>query len=359
MRLLLFNLATDRDDPVLGFAAAWAAALARRAESVDVLTMRAGRLDLPPNVRVHSLGKERGRSVPARVLAFYATLGRLLLRGRPDACFSHMQPAFTVMGAPLLLARRVPVVTWYAHPSLTWELRLAHAVSARMVTSVATAYPWRRDKLEVVGQGIDTGVFSPGPAPPEGPPVVLCAGRVSPVKDHGTLLRAAASLRRSRPDLDFRVVVVGGPAREADLAHVEGLRALAAELGLGEVVVFAGPVGTGELVGWYRRCLVHVNLTPTGFGDKVALEAMACGRPCLLANEGFRETLGEDAPGLVFPWGDAETLAERLRGVLEMEAGEREALGLRLRRRVAEAHGLERLMDRLAALLAAVAGRNG
>ena len=57
MRLLVFNLATDVDDPILGFTTHWIRALARRVEAVQVITMRAGRLDLPNNVRVDSVGK--------------------------------------------------------------------------------------------------------------------------------------------------------------------------------------------------------------------------------------------------------------------------------------------------------------
>ena len=60
MRLLLFNLATDADDPVLGFSTRWIRALAKHLEFINVITMRAGRIEVPANVRVHSVGKEKG-----------------------------------------------------------------------------------------------------------------------------------------------------------------------------------------------------------------------------------------------------------------------------------------------------------
>src|SRR4030095_1201145 len=44
MRLLLFNLATDVDDPALGFTACWIAALAKRVERIYVITMRLGQV---------------------------------------------------------------------------------------------------------------------------------------------------------------------------------------------------------------------------------------------------------------------------------------------------------------------------
>jgi len=145
MRLLLFNLATDADDPILGFTTRWICALAEQVEFVRVITMRAGRLEVPGNVRVYSVGKEKGYNEPRRVVEFYRHLFRILREDRIDVCFSHMISLFTVMGAPVLKAKRIPIVTWSAHPKLTWVLKLAHHFSNRMVASVATAYPYRHD----------------------------------------------------------------------------------------------------------------------------------------------------------------------------------------------------------------------
>jgi glycosyltransferase involved in cell wall biosynthesis len=348
LRLLLFNLATDEDDPVLGFTSAWIRVLAARCASVDVITMRAGRFDLPANVRVRSVGKEKGHSIPRRIGAFYRLLFRMLREERVDACFSHMMPAFTVLGGPVLRARRIPLVTWYAHPSLTRTLKLAHHLSDRMVTSLPTAYPYLKDKLTVVGQGIDTTLFSPGGAEDD-PPLVLCVGRLSPTKDHSTLIEAVARLHEAGER--FRLAVVGGPATSRDFAYVRELRAQADARGLGAIVHWVGPVAPAALPAWYRRCAVHVNLTPVGFGDKVALEAMSCGRASVVANDDFRETLGSAGPWLTFPPGDAGALAERLRALLALPSSERARLGLDLRARVVEWHGLPRLAGRLIEIL--------
>jgi glycosyltransferase involved in cell wall biosynthesis len=356
VRLLLFNLATDADDPVLGFTSGWIRALAGRCARVDVITMRAGRLDLPDNVRVRSVGKERGYSVARRIAVFYRLLFRALREGPVDGCFSHMMPAFSVLGGPVLRARAIPLVTWYAHPSLTRALKLAHHLSDRMVTSLPAAYPYRDDKLTVIGQGIDTDRFSPGGVEAD-PPLVLCVGRLSPVKDHATLIEAAARLRAAGER--FRLAVVGGPATARDEPHARELKALADARGLSAIFDWVGPVAPDALAGWYRRCAVHVNLTPAGFGDKVALEAMSCGRPCLVANEDFRATLGPAAAALLFPPRDANALAERLRDLLRLTVAERSAIGTDLRGRVVEGHGLDRLAGRLVEILREETARKG
>ena len=322
LRLLVFNLATDDSDPLLAFTTRWVTALAERTDSVQVITMREGPHHLPANVTVRSVGKEKGYSEPRRLAEFYRHLRSVLDQG-VDACFSHMMPLFTVLGSPLLKLHRVPIVTWYAHPKLSHQLRLAHWLSDRMVASVASAYPYRRDKLVVTGQGIDTRRFTPGPSaaddppdapradPPDAPPLVLYVGRVSPVKDVATLVRAAGLLKEGGAPA-FLVGIVGGPAVPGDEPYVAALRAQVADQGLDEEVWFHPLVPFEDLPSWYRRATVFVNLSPTGFGDKVAWEAMACGVPCVLANEGFRETLGRSADALLFRHGDARQLAERL-----------------------------------------------
>lgn len=350
MRLLLLNLATDADDPVLGVTTAWIRALAARCESIAVVTMRAGRRDVPPTVRVHSVGGERGFSRPRRLVEFYRRLHAILRAERIDACFSHMASLFSVLAAPVLGRRGIPIVTWYLHPALSPTLRAAHHVSRAVVSATAATYPYRHDKLVTVGHGIDTDLFAPGGIGPDTPPLIVCAGRLSPVKDHATLLDAARRLKE-RTSLPFRVAVVGGPATDRDRQHAEYLRREVGRLGLGDRVRFEGAVPMPQLVPWYRRAAVHVNLAPGGFLDKTALEAMSCARPSLVASEAFRETLGPHGDLLLFRPGDAADLAGRLAQVLALPEPARLALGQDLRDRVVAAHGLERLAATLVRLL--------
>jgi len=174
-------------------------------------------------------------------------------------------------------------------------------------------------------------------------------GRLSPVKDHPTLIRAAALLRE-RWGKPFRVVILGGPAGPKDDLYVRSLHQLVEELNLRDIVSFHPPVPQSALPHWYRRCTVLVNLTPTGSGDKVVWEAMACGRPSLAANEGFRETMGEYAEELLFPYRDAEALSKRLLWLLQLPLDETERMGTYLRARVIALHSLNQLIEKLEAL---------
>ncbi len=350
-RLLVFNLATDIDHPVLGFTTYWVRELARRVGRVEVLTMQKGRLALPSNVRVHSVGLERGYSKPRRVVEFYKHLGGILREGPVAGCFSHMITVFSVLAAPVLRVRGVPLVSWYAHPSRTPTLRMAQWVSDRMVTSLPGSYPYRSSKVEVIGQGIDTALFAPARKPAEEEGLVLCVGRISPVKGHLTLVRALARVRRA-----WRLLIVGATTCREDEAYLDEVLATAARLQCGGRVTVAPAVPPDLLPGYFQRCAVHVNLTPKGFGDKVAWEAMSCGRPCVLANADFAGTLGRYQSALLFAPGDEAALAARVEAVLGWSAAERSLVGGYLRGQVEREHSLEGLAGRVLDVLGSCKG---
>jgi len=343
----------DLDDPILAFAHKWIEKLAQRVERLYCVGLAVGRHSLDQfDVKVFSLGKERGyRFLPdlRYLLNLYRILREIERDGGVDVIFSHMAPVFSIAVAPYAFWRHLPVIQWYTHPGVNWRLKAAHHLSTRMVTSLPTSYRYRHDKVTVVGQGIDTDFFSPGRGDIQAgrAPLILYVGRLSQVKDLTSLLHATARLRK-RSIKAFRVVIVGGPRTAEDETYVMSLKKLSERLDLDGFLSFEGPVLHGEeLVNWYSRCTVHVNLTPLGFGDKVMLEAMSCGKISLAANEGFREVLGNVAEKLLFHSGDVEDLAQKLHWALNLASEDRNRIGLSLRERVIKMHGLDRLMDRL------------
>jgi len=131
------------------------------------------------------------------------------------------------------------------------------------------------------------------------------------------------------------------------------------ELGLEDIVYFEPALRMEELPFWYRRCTVQVNMTSTGSGDKVVWEAMACGRLCVVANEGFVQTLGAYANQCLFRYGDPEQLAERLRWILALSDHERARIGSYFRDQVVANHGLEGLTQNLMETFAAAVDSKG
>jgi len=349
MRLLLFNLVTDLDNPTQGFNTGWIRALARRVEFIHVITMRAGHVEVPGNVRVYSVGKEKGYSEPRRALEFYRFLFRILRKDRIDACFSHMIPIFTILAAPVLRPKGIPLVTWYAHRQVTPTLKLAHHFSDRMISTDEASYPYDKSKLTAVGQGIDTELFSPSSTPLDNPPLLLSVGRISPIKDLITLVEAFRLLRQRGHSL--RCALVGSSPNQRD-AYAEEVRHKVQALNLEDSVQFVGPVPNHQLTQWYRRAFAHVNCSPSDHSlDKAVMEAMACGQPSLSSTLGFKETMDKWADRLLFQHGNPEDLGKKIEGLLRLTDAERQAMGISLRQSVVKGHDLEQLADRVVALL--------
>ena len=367
-RLLLFNLATDYDDPVLGFTTLWLNKLAEKYYHIDVITMRVGRLKVASNVHVYSVGKERGYSESRRAIVFYTLLMRLLARHRYEACFAHMMPLFAAMGAPLLRLRGIRITLWYTHRQVSRVLKMAVDASYRVVTAAPDSFPIPTDKLRVLGHGINTDYLHPHPSQvtPIDPlatdtrprlsrtqeMVVVKGGyiiqvaRLMPIKHQATLLHAMADLP------DARVVLVGGRPDDIDGDYEHTLRGLAQGLNLGARVVFAGAQPNELVREYYRRALIAVNLSPSGLFDKAALESMAIGLPTIVANPTFDPLLGEHADLLRIDSPEhVAGLTEKLRRLLMMSAIERENIGLALRERVVAAHSLDGLIQRLTNVL--------
>ena len=129
------------------------------------------------------------------------------------------------------------------------------------------------------------------------------------------LLRALPRIRESAPDV--RLLLVGGGPQE------ENLKALAAELGIADYVVFAGRVPHTEVNHYYDLVDVLVYpRRPIRLTELVTplkpLEAMAQGR-LLVASDvgGHRELIRDGETGILFRAGDPDDLA---RSVLELLA---------------------------------------
>lgn len=345
MNLLLFNLAVDADDPVLGFTTHWINRLAALWDRIDVITMRAGRVAVAPNVRVLSVGKEHGYSEARRALNFTRMLAGLLIRERYAACFAHMMPLFAVMGATLLKVRGVPIMLWYTHRQPSRILRWGMDVSHRVVTAAPDSFPYRTPKLRVLGHGIDTDFFSPDSTVYR-PNTVVHVARLMEIKHQATLIRATAA------SPGIHATFIGDVPPEQDVGYPDALKNLADRLGVTDRVTFAGSMRPEAVREALRTSAIAVNLSPPGLFDKAALESMAMGVPTVVSSEAFVPVLGKFAPKLRIPSpDDYHTLTLRLGNLMRMSADERTALGAALRANVIEQHSLDRLIPRLTNVL--------
>ncbi len=343
MRIGMVTQQADPSDSVLGFTVAWIEALAARLESLSLITLTAARCALPSNVQADHMAKGSGKVRMA--LRYWSILQRIL--PQVDVLFCHMVPRYAWLAAPLARWHNVPIVLWYVHRHLGIELRAALAVSRAIATADLSSFPLRSPKVRPLGHGIDTSRFKPDPRLPlDAPPLIVQVGRLSPIKHQATLIRASAKLT-----LPHQIALIGGVPSNHDAAYAQQLRQLAMDLGIAERVRFTGALPPAEVLSWYQRATIAVNLSPKGLFDKAALESMLCGVPTVVSNAAFDRLLAERAQQLrIGAPDDVDGLAQRLEALLRAEPAERQALGAALRAGASSAHSLDGLADRLVAL---------
>ena len=193
-------------------------------------------------------------------------------------------------------------------------------------------------KMRVIPNGIDTDLYR---FDPQGRQALRkewglddrhflagLVGRLDPVKDHQSLIQAAATLRTDWPHL--RLVMVGSGDRDYSAL----LERQARELGMDHLIIWAGQ--RHDLPPIYSA--LEVCVLPSAYGEGFANalgEAMACGRPCLATRVGDSAlVLGQDA--LLIPPQDPAALAAALGRLRALEPASRQSLGDHLRRRVEE-----------------------
>jgi glycosyltransferase involved in cell wall biosynthesis len=348
MRVAMLVQKVDERDWLMSFALKWIRALAARVDRVDVIALERREADLPANVFVQSMGKERGYGRARELIAFYGALGSIIRD--VDVIFSHMTPRYVLTSAPLAIPFRKPQVLWFTHRQTSLELRLATVLSRYVVSAVPDSFPLRTPKLRVLGHGIDTDFYAPDlTCVPDVPPLIVYVARLMPIKRQDALLKAIGT------GIEARVALVGDVPAGHDASYLEMLKGLAHDLGIEDQVTFTGGLLAEAVRDLLRRATLAVNLSPPGLFDKAALESMLVGVPTLVSNPAFNDLLGEHVPrqSIADP-NDTLALADRLGALLALPAGERQRMAADIRERVRAAHSLDGLMDKLVALMASL-----
>jgi glycosyltransferase involved in cell wall biosynthesis len=298
---------TPRYLPELGGVERHVAEVSRRiaaaGESVTVLTTDADG-SLPPIEEAQGVTIRRARAWRASGDARWApAVYRLLREGAWDVV--HCQSYHTLVAPIAMIAARdagIPYVLTFhggGHSARWrnrirgWQISAMRPLIARAERLVAVAQfeieLYRRylrvpsDRFVWIPNGVDVP-WSRQPLPASGPPWIVSVGRLERYKGHDRLIRALPGVIDHIPDVRLQIIGTGPRERH--------LRRLARRLGVSERVEIRA-IRLGDrpaLAEALARSSVFVLMSEFETHPIAALEAIAIGRPVLLAdNSGSRE----------------------------------------------------------------------
>jgi len=167
--------------------------------------------------------------------------------------------------------------------------------------------------IRTVYNGVDPANFPPLDGEPEGP-VISWVGRIAPIKDVETLLRAFQLVHQEMPEARLRLF--GGPGKGSE-PYLERCQALAAELGIAGAATFEGRIADVRDAYDAGRIVVLSSVSE-GFPYSL-IEAMTCGRTCVATDVGgVSEAVGDT--GMVVPPRSPEPMAQACLTLLRDDA---------------------------------------
>ncbi|HJS91157.1 MAG TPA: glycosyltransferase [Steroidobacteraceae bacterium] len=307
--------------------------------------------------------KKRGRW---DILPFALRLGQLLRRERPDIIHGYLPIENLLAVTARVIVPGVRIV-WGIRASnmdlgrYDWLHRLSHWFEHRMVrfahlvisnsTTAASLRVRQGFPVEIVRtvpNGIDCQRFTFDVeerarlrrdwAPHAGLVLVGLIGRLDPMKDHATFLRAAAHL--AMKDSCWRFICVG----DGSTGYKEQLFKLSVHLGLSRRLSWV--VGRDDMVAVYSALDMSVSSSLYGEGfPNVVAEAMACGCPCIVTDVGDSPMV-VGTSGVVVPSGDYQALSAGMEELRERLRREGAALRKAARGRIEREFGTGTLVDR-------------
>ena len=302
-----------------------------------------------PGVDLHCLGLKNRFDLAGMIFS----LSRIIRKTRPDILYGILGDACTLVliHGKIFGKRRV---IWglrstnmdFNQYSITsgWIYRINASLSKWVDQIIANSWTgakyhsdngYARDRILVIPNGIDTRYFRPQPG--KGAklrqawrighevPLIGRVGRLDPMKDYPTFLKAAAILAGRRPDARF-VIAGDGPNQ-----MFNNLKALSDSLGLAESILWLGP--REDLPAIYSACtLTSSSSFGEGFPNVVA-ESLACGVPCIATDVGDSARVVAPA-GITVPAKNPEALAQAWEQMLSLSKEKREEIGRQGRKHI-------------------------
>lgn len=314
-------------------------------------------------VDFYSLQMRKGLADPRGWIRFH----HWLRREAPGVVHAHLpHAAWLARWSRLAAPVRVLVDTLHSSSTGTIGRRLGYRASAWLpdrVTAVSQAVAdahraatmVRPNRFSILPNGVDAEAWQPDAAARatlrhelslDREFLWLTAGRLDPVKDYPTLLRAMVGVFEQA-----RLVIAGGGPLESEL------RNLSKQLGLESRVRFLG--FEPDVRRWMQAADGFV-LSSRWEGLPMALlEAAACALPAVATDvPGTREAVAHGNTGILVRPGNDLALQAGMTKLMQTAPGERTQMGHRARQRVIDRFSLEFVLNRWESLYSELLEQN-
>jgi glycosyltransferase involved in cell wall biosynthesis len=335
MKLLIITQVVDKKDTVLGFFHEWIREFSAKFESIVVICLKEGEHDLPSNVRVLSLEKEKGVSKAKYIFNFYKYIWGE--RKNYDAVFVHMNQEYVLLGGDIWKFLGKKIYMWRNHHKGSLFTDIAAMFCSKVFCTSKFSYTAKYKKTVFMPIGVDTEKFSDKGTEVCKRNSILFLARMAPVKKPDFLMDALLDLKEK--GVEFSASFYGDPLPK-DQKYYDSLKKRVE--GSSNIYFFGGVPNT-ETPAIYRSHGVFVNLSSSGMYDKTIIEAMSSGCLVLASNENLRGAIDDM---FIFKEGDKEELGRKLSALLLLSESEvlhaQETL-----RAFAKGHSLRMLSDKL------------
>lgn len=286
MNILIVTQAVDRKNIFLGFFVSWIKEFAKNFGEVHILCLERGEQELPSNVHVYSMGKDRGTSKFFYLFNFYKYI--FSLRKKYDVVLVHMNPIYIPLGILFWKLWSKKVALWYTHKHVDFKLKLATILTDKVFSASKESFRIDTPKLLVTGHGILTEDFIFDPKVSDNDIKFIIVGRISSIKQ---TKKAAQILKEVLAYQSASLTVVGDVVTNEDRVYKNELLSFIETSGLKEKVFFRGAIPHDEIPGVLKNNSIMIHTSKTGSVDKVVLEALLGGVLVLTENESFKTAL--------------------------------------------------------------------
>lgn len=241
---------------------------------------------------------------------------------------SHSQPENTTSHIPRYAGRLF--IGWILNKYFSWLYKQADFLvyPSEFAKSIFSLHNNMIPNM-VISNGIDTSIFKKTSSEslftkwnlPKNTKNILFVGRLHPEKNIETLIKSIPFILEKNNNIHVYIV---GPGHQKDK-----LRKLTLSLGLNQYITFFGKVTEEELIMAYNASHVFVLPSVAELEGMVVLEAMACGKPVVIANS--KESASRffvNGNGYLFETYNSKDLSEKILMLLA-DANLREKMGQR------------------------------